>query len=206
MTAQKQGLVFVLSGPSGVGKDSVKARLRELEPDLYHCVTATTRNPRAGEENGVHHYFLSKEEFERLRAGGGLLEWDEHFEQLYGSPCAQVVDALERGQNVLAEVDVNGAMSIRKRIPMAVLIFLAPGSIDELHSRLRGRGTEDEAAVTLRLATADREMGYIPEFDYVVTNSDGDLDAAVEGVRSVMRAERSRVAPRYARVEGDCAR
>ena len=151
VASQSGGLVFVLSGPSGVGKDSVKARLRDLEPRLYHCITATTRSPRPGEQDGVDYYFLSRPEFERLRDNSGLLEWDQHFDQLYGAPCAQVLDALRQGQDVLVEVDVNGAMSIRKRIPLAVLIFLAPASIEELQERLRGRGTEGEAALALRL-------------------------------------------------------
>jgi guanylate kinase len=204
--SQSGGLVFVLSGPSGVGKDSLKARLREMNPSLHHCVTATTRTPRPGEQNGVDYYFYSRTDFERLRDAGGLLEWDEHFGQLYGAPCGPVLDAIEQGRDVLAEVDVNGAMSIRKRIPNAVLIFLAPASLAELQQRLRARGTEDEAALALRLSNAEREMGYIPNFDYVVVNHEGDLGRAVSDVHGIMRSERLRASPRYAAVEGNCAR
>lgn len=200
------GLVFVLSGPSGVGKDSVKARLRELEAGLHYCITATTRRPRPGEQHGVDYFFLSHDEFERLRIGGGLLEWDQHFDNWYGAPCAQVLDALAAGRDVLAEVDVNGAMSIRKRIPNAVLIFLAPASLDELRERLRSRGTEDEAALNLRLSNAERELGHVPQFDYVVVNRDGALDATVHAVQGIIQTERLRVSPRYAAIDGDCAR
>lgn len=205
-TERKGGLVFVLSGPSGVGKDSVLEGLRADEPDIHYCITATTRAPRPGEQHGVSYYFLSEIEFERLRAGGGLLEWDEHYGHHYGSPCAQVVDALARGQDVLACVDVNGAASIRKRIPNAVSIFLAPASISELQERLWGRGTEDATALQVRLTNARKELARIPEFDYVVVNRDGELAAAVAAARGIIRSERGRVSPRYASVEGDCVR
>lgn len=203
---RKGGLVFVLSGPSGVGKDTVLARLRVDEPEIHYCVTATTRSPRPGEQHGVNYYFLSEPAFERLRIEGGLLEWANVHGNRYGAPCAQVVDALARNQDVLACVDVQGAMSIRARIPAAILIFLAPASASELEQRLRRRGTEDAAALETRLANARGELDRMPDFDFVVVNRDGRLEAAVEAARGIIRSERLRVAPRYAAVEGNCAR
>ncbi|MSQ24334.1 MAG: guanylate kinase [Chloroflexi bacterium] len=191
-------LVFVLSGPSGVGKDSVLAGLQQIENDLHYCVTATTRPPRTGEQEGVDYYFLSEAEFEQLRSSGGLLESAQVHGRSYGLPAAQVQDAVAEHHDVMACVDVQGARSIRARIPAAVLIFLAPSSLDELRQRLTDRGTEDSQQLELRLANAEGELDQIPLFDYVVINGDGELDRAVDAVRAIIRSERMRVAPRYA--------
>ena len=188
----------MLSGPSGVGKDSVLAGLQQIENDLHYCVTATTRPPRTGEQEGVDYYFLSEAEFEQLRSSGGLLESAQVHGRSYGLPAAQVQDAVAEHHDVMACVDVQGARSIRARIPAAVLIFLAPSSLDELRQRLTDRGTEDSQQLELRLANAEGELDQIPLFDYVVINGDGELDRAVDAVRAIIRSERMRVAPRYA--------
>ncbi len=192
------GIVFVLSGPSGVGKDSALEKLQVLESNLHYCVTATTRSPRPGERDGVDYFFLSQDEFLRLRESGGLIEWAQVHGRYYGVPAAQVQVALEQSQDVLACIDVQGAMTFKRRIPSAVLIFLAPSSAEELRRRLSGRGTENDAELELRLANADQELVRVPDFDYVVVNRDGGLDAAVDAVRSIIQAERLRVNPRYA--------
>lgn len=192
------GIVFVLSGPSGVGKDSVLEKLQILEPDLHYCVTATTRSPRPGERDGVDYFFLGENEFVRLRDSGGLIEWAQVHGRFYGVPAGQVQVALDRGQDVLACIDVQGAMTFQSRIPSAVLIFLAPGSPEELRTRLSRRGTEDGAELELRLANAQEELARAREFDYLVVNRDGGLDAAVDAVRGIIQTERLRVSPRYA--------
>lgn len=197
-------LVFILSGLSGAGKDSVMDGLRALEPDIYYCITATTRLPRPGERHGVHHYFLGREEFVRLKESDGLLESAVVYDQLYGTPCAQVREALSRGQDVLARVDVQGAMSIRARIPAAVLIFLAAGHLKDLRARLEARGTEGDEDIALRLATAEKELEFVRDFDYLVHNLEGRLEEAVEQVRGIIRAERMRVVPRRATLDGPC--
>lgn len=200
------GLVFVLSGPSGVGKDSVLNRLRAVESDLHYCITATTRSRRPGERDAVDYYFLSDGEFDRLRESGGLLEWAVVHDHRYGVPCAQVQEALDRKQDVLACVDVQGAMSIRARIPMATLVFLAPSSREELRARLSGRGTEAPEQVELRLKNAIRELERLPEFDYLIVNAEGGIDAAASELRAIIQSERRRVQPRYASLVGPCGR
>ena len=204
MTGRPGGLVFVLSGPSGVGKDSVLHELRALEPSIHYYITATTRSPRPGERDGIEYFFLPEDEFARLKATGGLLESAEAHGHHYGSPCRQVVTALEAGRDVLACVDVQGAMAIRSRIPSAILIFLAPESEEQLASRLRGRGTEAAADFELRLANAQGEIAQSGAFDYLVYNRDDRLEDAVGEVRTVITAERLRTAPRYAVLEGGC--
>ena len=198
---RSRGIVFVLSGPSGVGKDSVLEKLQALEPGLHYCVTTTTRSPRPEERAGVDYFFLGEDEFLRLRDSGDLLEWAAVHGHFYGVPAAQVRSALARGQDVLACIDVQGAMTFKRRIPSAVLIFLAPSSVEELRRRLSGRGTESSRDVALRLANAEMELARVPDFDYVVMNPDGGLEDAVDAVRGIIRTERLRVNPRYASLE-----
>lgn len=194
----------MLSGPSGAGKNSLMERLRRLEPHIHYCVTATTRRPRRGERAGVDYFFLSDEEFEGLIASGGMLEWARVHGRLYGVPCAPVREALERRQDVLACVDVQGAMTIRSRVPSAILVFLAPWDLEDLRTRLQQRGTESDLELKQRLVTAERELRQIPAFDYLVYNQEGQLDEAVERVRAIIWSERGRVQPRYAVLEGVC--
>lgn len=203
--AERDGsLLVVLSGPSGVGKDTVLEHIRRREPDILYCVTATTRPPRPGEQDGIDYYFLSEEEFERLKGAGGLLEHAHVHGHSYGVPCRQVSEALERQQDVLACVDVQGATTIHSRIPSTILIFLAPGQIEDLRQRLEHRATEGAADLQLRLKNADAEMARAAEFDYVVRNPEGRVEEAVERVEAIIQAERCRQSPRYAVLEGGC--
>lgn len=196
---QDQGgpLLVVISGPSGAGKDSVLSRLRERELSFHFTVTATTR-PRRESDPADDQFlsFLSEEAFDRLLAEDGLLEHAQVFGYRYGVPKAPVREALERGQDVVMRVDVQGAAAIKKLTPAALLIFLTPPSVQELEARLRSRGLDDEEAVRRRLAAATSELEQLPRFDYAVANERDRLDDAVDQVLAIMAAERCRVGRR----------
>lgn len=187
-------LLIVISGPSGVGKDAVLSRLKERGLAAHFTVTATTRPRR--EVNAADHpflTFLSEQAFDRLLAENGLLEHAQVYGYRYGVPKAPVRDALERGQDVVMRVDVQGAATIKKLLPAAVLIFLAPPSLEELEGRLRARSLDDPQAVQRRLEAASRELAQLPQFDYAVVNERDRLDDAVDQVLAIMAAERCRV-------------
>jgi guanylate kinase len=172
-----------------VGKGTVVRRLLERRPELHPSVSVTTRPPRPGEQEGIDYRFVSDEEFDRLAAGGELLEWAHVVGHRSGTPARPVEEALAAGRDVVLEIDVQGARQVRQRVPEAVLIFLAPPSLEELERRLRSRGTEDEARLALRLATATAEMAQQPEFDHVVVND--RLDQATAQVEAIIQASRT---------------
>jgi len=190
-------LLFVISGPSGVGKDAVLARLRSLGLPLHFTVTATTRPPRPGEIDGVSYHFWSRERFARAQAENQLLESAEVHGHLYGTPRQQVRQALQAGKDVILKIDVQGAAQVKQKLPEAVFIFLAPPSLEDLINRLRGRGTESAAEFQRRVRDAYAEMRRWPDYDYVVVNRNGGLDEAVEKVRSIIVAEKCRTRPRH---------
>ncbi len=194
------GLVFVLSGPSGVGKDSVIDGLRREALQLHYCVTATTRPPRPNERHGINHYFVTPERFEAMIAAGELLEWARVHDNYYGVPLDEVRRAFAHGLDVFMRIDVQGAASVRARLPDAVLIFLAPESLEELLHRLNARGTESEHERAQRYVHARWEMEALPTFDYVVVNRQGCLTESVAQVRAIIVAERCRVQPRWVTV------
>lgn len=187
------GLVFVLSGPSGVGKDSVARCLREQGFPLGYCITATTRRQRPGETHGVNYFFVSGDDFDRMRVTGELLEYALVHENYYGIPLWQVRDGLRAGNDLLITVDVQGAATVRARLPNALLIFLAPPTLDELIPRLKSRGTETEEERALRLANAARELEQRCRYDYCVVNYRDRLEETADQVRSIIVAERCRV-------------
>ena len=189
-------ILFVLSGPSGVGKDAVLARLKETGLPLHYTVTATTRPPRPGEVPGVSYHFCSAEEFARLRADNRLLESAEVHGHYYGTPREQVRDALRAGQDVMLKIDVQGAAQIKANVPQAVFIFLAPPSLEHLIGRLHNRGTEAHDEFRRRVRDACREMKRWPDYDYVVVNQEQRLEAAVERVKAIILAEKCRTKPR----------
>ncbi len=186
-------LLIVISGPSGVGKDAVLSRLRELGVSAHFTVTATTRLQR--EVNPDDHQFLrflSEAEFGRLLAEDGLLEHAQVYGYQYGVPKAQVQEALAAGKDVIMRVDVQGAATIKRLVPAAILIFLAPPSIEELEARLRSRGLDDAEVIRGRLDAASRELAEQSRFDYVIVNERDQLDKTVDKVLEIMEAERHR--------------
>ena len=189
-------LLIVLSGPSGVGKDAVLSRMRELNKPYHFTVTATTRLQRPTERNGTDYIFVTKEVFRSMIERGELLEWAEVHGNRYGVPKGQVVDALRAGRDVIIKPDIQGAATIKKLAPDAVFIFLAPPDMDELARRLRQRMTESSEALRLRLETAEREMQQAPTFDYVVVNHQDRLDDTVAEIEAIVARERGRVPPR----------
>src|ERR1044071_1682107 len=161
----------VLSGPSGVGKSTVVAHMRKEHPEVWLSVSATTRKPRPGERHGVHYFFVTDEEMDKLIANGELLEWAEFAGNRYGTPRAAVLERLESGESVLLEIDLQGARQVRESMSDALLVFLAPPSWDELVRRLTGRGTEPPEVIERRLDAARTEIEAGREFDITLVNT-----------------------------------
>lgn len=179
--------LFVLAGPTAVGKGTVAAAMREQHPEIYLSVSATTRTPRPGEVDGVHYHFVSVDEFDRLVADGQMLEWAVvHGVNRYGTPRGPVEAALAAGRPALLEIDLQGARQVRESMPEAVFVFLKPPSWEELVRRLVGRGTEDEEERERRLATAREELAAEAEFDVTIVNR--EVHAAVEELVALMVA------------------
>ncbi|WP_326503037.1 guanylate kinase [Rothia nasimurium] len=179
----------VLAGPTAVGKGTVSAYIREHYPEVWFSVSATTRDPRPGEEDGVHYYFVSDEEFESMVENRQMLEWATvHNSYKYGTIRSMVQKQLDAGKHVLLEIDLQGARQVRNAMPEAQLIFLAPPSWDELVSRLIGRGTESPQEQEARLDTAKIELAAEPEFDYTVINE--TVAEAAEEIVRLMGAHR----------------
>jgi guanylate kinase len=196
LRALRRPRVFIISGPSGVGKDSVIEQLRERLPDAFFAVTATTRDRRPGEIDGVHYFFLSEQDFRDRLAEGEFLESANVYGNLYGVLKGPVRAALARGQDVFVKVDVQGAAEIRRLIPDAVSIFLSPESAATLLRRLRHRKTDDPAELMTRFATATRELAAAAEFDYIIFNRQDRLEEALDAIAAVVRAELLRTAQR----------
>jgi guanylate kinase len=192
---EQPALLIVISGPSGVGKDSVVQRMKERGFPFHFVVTATDRRPRPTEMHGHDYFFYTTAEFERMIAAGELLEHACVYGQHKGIPKAHVREALSSGRDVLMRVDVQGAKTVKQLIPAAVTVFLTCESEEELVRRLRERRTEPEAALQRRLETAHEELARIPDFDYVVANRQSALDAAVDNVVAIVKAEHCRSVP-----------
>ena len=186
-------LLIVISGPSGVGKDSVVLAMKERGQPIHFVVTATTRPPREGEVHGVDYYFFTKSEFAEMIEQDELLEYAFVYNDYKGIPKFQVRDALASGKDVVMRLDVQGAATVRELSPEAVLVFLTTDTEEELVERLRGRKTEEEAELKLRIATARKELNRVDEFDYVVVNRDDRLDETVDSIEAIIHAEHHRV-------------
>lgn len=183
-----KGSLFVITGPSGTGKGTVLKEVIKSLDRLYFSVSATTRKPREGEVDGVHYHFLTKDRFEELIAADRFLEYAQYAENYYGTPLDPVLDQLEQGNDVLLEIEVQGALQVKQRMPQAVLVFIAPPSFEELESRLRGRGTESEEVILRRLSIARHECENMDQFHYVVVND--EVPDAADRLRAVILSQR----------------
>jgi len=191
-----QPLLIVISGPSGVGKDTVLQRMKERELPFHFVVTATTRPKRENEMHGKDYFFVSKDEFARMIEADELLEYAIVYNDYKGIPKQQVREALASGKDVVMRIDVQGAATIRKLAPEALLIFLTTTGEEEMVNRLKARKSENSEGLALRIATTRQELKRIDEFDYVVVNSDFHLDETVDTLVAIIQAEHHRVRPR----------
>ncbi len=194
-----KGKTFIICGPSGVGKGTVVSRLMEADPTLYFSVSATTRAPRAGEADGVHYHFLTRERFQEWIDAGDFLEHAQFVGNFYGTPRRYVDEAMDQGRDVLLDIEIQGAEQIHQKRPEAVRIYIAPPSWEELERRLTGRGTEDGEKIRSRLARGREEFAAARDFDYLVIND--TVDHAVAEIRAIMTAEHCRPAERAAQIE-----
>jgi len=186
-------LFLVLSGPSGVGKDAVLARMKKLDYPLKYITTLTTRPQRPNERDNIDYHFVSMEKFQEMIDNNQLLERANVYGNWYGVPREDIKQALDRGEDVVVKVDVQGAATIRSILPEAILIFLMPPSKEELLERLRQRRTESSSDLALRLKTAEEEIKQLPLFDYMVVNKWGEINLAVADIQAIITAEKRRV-------------
>jgi guanylate kinase len=183
----RNGLLIVLSGPSGAGKGTVCRALRSYMPDIKYSVSVTTRPPRSDEAEGVNYFFTTRSAFQDMIRSGKLLEWAEVYGNYYGTPKEYVEQMLSQGHDVLLEIDTQGAMLVKKKFPDGVFIFLIPPSLQELKARIIARGSETDESLQIRFSAAAREMSYVREYHYVVVND--KVENACEVIASIIRAE-----------------
>lgn len=195
----RQGILVVLSGPSGTGKGTICKELLQNYPNLHYSVSATTRAPRLGEVDGVNYWFVSEENFKTMAANDELLEWAEVYGRFYGTPRKYVTDLLESGKDVILEIDIQGAMQIKEKCPQGVFIFIVPPSISELETRIHKRGTETQDLIDLRLGCVYQELAFIYNYHYVVVND--EVPEAVRKIAAIVEAEKCLVARNKAIVD-----
>lgn len=189
-----RGLIVAVSGPSGVGKGTVLAKVEELlekanPGSVGHSISVTTRAPRGQEKDGVEYYFRTKEEFEQMIKDDEIVEYDTYVDNYYGTPAGPLKEMVTKGQDVLFDITIEGSLALNRKFDVdTVTIFILPPSMEELESRLRGRGTETEEKVQKRLAQAKEEIGRAGEFEYLVTN--GDIDTAAGEIVAIITAEK----------------
>ncbi|GBG97044.1 guanylate kinase [Lactococcus termiticola] len=187
----ERGLLIVFSGPSGVGKGTVRAKIFENENNFDYSVSMTTRPQRPGEVDGKDYYFRSREEFEDMIRKGEMLEYAEYVGNYYGTPLTYVNQTLDEGKDVFLEIEVQGALQVKEKVPDGVFVFLTPPDLEELRERLVGRGTDSEEVIASRLAKAREEIRLMNEYDYAVVNDEVEL--AAERVKKIIEAEHFRV-------------
>lgn len=197
-----KGVLLVVSGPSGAGKGTICQLLRDQLPDLGYSISVTTRQPRTGEVDGVNYFFKTVPEVKEMIAAGELLEYAEVYGNYYGTPRKYVEDLLNSGRDVLLEIDIQGALQIKKRFPEGVFVFIVPPSLDELSARIYKRGTDSEEVIKRRMASAAGELTYAQEYDYIIVND--IAEKAAKKVLTIMEAERYRVARTYFIVDKIC--
>ena len=197
-----QGVLLVVSGPSGAGKGTICQILREQLPDLGYSISVTTRQPRVGEVDGKSYFFKTVPEVQEMIAKGELLEYAEVYGNYYGTPRKYVMDLLQSGHDVLLEIDIQGALQIKERFPEGVFVFIVPPSLDELSARIYKRGTDSEEVIKRRMASAASELTYAAKYDYIIVND--IATKAANKVLTIMEAERYRVARTYFIVDEIC--
>lgn len=186
-----KGLLISVSGPSGAGKGSVLAKVKEMDSSFGTSVSVTTREPRENEKEGVDYFFKSKEEFTKMIEEGEIIEYDEFVGNYYGTPTVALQEMSEEGTDVLLDLTIAGSMALKENFEQSVTIFLLPPSLEELESRLKGRGTESDEMIKARLEVAKNEIGFVGNFDYVVVND--DIDEAAKKIYSIITSEKCRV-------------
>ena len=186
-----RGLLIVISGASGTGKGTVCKKILNDLPAVAYSISATTREPRPGETDGKEYYFLGRDEFKNWIADGKFLEYAQVYGNFYGTPLNKIEERLNRGEDILLEIDVQGALNVKKKCPEGIFIFLLPPSLDELKRRIEGRGTETPASLERRLKNAVAEIKIGLEYDYVVVND--TIENAAEKIKAILTAERCKV-------------
>ena len=187
-----KGLLISVSGPSGTGKGSVLAKVKEKDPNFGTSISVTTREPRENEKDGVDYYFKSKEEFMKMYEEGEILEYDEFVGNYYGTPTVALQEMSEEGTDVLLDLTIAGSMALKENFEQSITIFLLAPSYEELEKRLRGRGTDSDEAINARLEMARQETNYVGHFDYVVVND--DIEEAANKILAIIKAEKCRCA------------
>lgn len=182
---KEKGTLFIISAPSGTGKSTVISDIMQKAGPLFFSVSATTRKPRPGEQNGIHYYFLTREQFEQMIHEDAFLEYAKYVDNYYGTPKEPIIKHLEKGENVILDIEVQGSQQVKAKMPEAVSIFIIPPSLEELGRRLRGRGTENEETVLQRLALAAEELKLSEQYDYVVVND--NVARAAEQIIDIMQ-------------------
>ncbi|QEK11992.1 guanylate kinase [Crassaminicella thermophila] len=187
----KKGLLIVISGPSGTGKGTVCKQLLNIEKDIKISISATTREPRVGEIDGVNYYFIDEDIFEKQIENDEFLEYAKVYDNYYGTPKKYVIEEIKKGNNVLLEIDIQGALQVKEKYPEGIFIFILPPSMEELKKRIIGRGTESEADINKRFESAFEEINYVKEYNYYVIND--EVEKAVEKIRGIIKAESCKV-------------
>ena len=188
---KKKGVLIIISGPSGAGKGTICKSLLQKNEDLYLSISATTRDPRQGEAEGINYYFLTKEQFKVKINEGDFLEWAEVYGNYYGTPKSKVYEMLESGKNVILEIDIQGALKVKENCEDGVFIFILPPSMEELKNRITNRGSETPESLLERFNSAYKEINYISKYNYGVVND--TVEEAVKKVENIILAEQCRV-------------
>lgn len=199
-TAKKdEGILLVVSGPSGAGKGTICNAIREKFPDLQYSVSMTTRDPRKGEVEGESYFFRTNEQFEKLIEEDAFLEYAKVYDHYYGTPKKRALDMISDGKSVLLEIDIQGAMQVKKRYPKGVFIYIVPPSLEILSDRLYGRGTDSEETIQKRLAQITNELAMAHQYDYIIVND--KLEDAVRKTSSILEAERCKLCRNEGQIE-----
>lgn len=187
----KKGLLLVISGPSGAGKGTICKELLRRDKDMNLSISATTREPRRGEEDGVNYFFIERDKFKNMIENDEFLEHAEVYSNFYGTPKQWVLDKLEQGEDVLLEIDIEGALNVKEIYPDGVFTFIMPPSMEELKNRIEKRATETKEAMIERLESAYKEIEYVFKYDYAVLND--EVDSAVDNIQAILKAEQCKV-------------